>query len=157
MKRILFISSTGGHLTELLQLKDMFRSCDFHIITERTEANLWLEDAYGKERVDWLIYGTKSHLFTYLFKFAWNCVKSLYLYWKIRPEYVVTTGTHTAVPMCRIVHRHGGKVIWIETFANATTPTRAGKMIYPIADLFLVQWESMKQVYPDAQYRGWIF
>ena len=35
--------------------------------------------------------------------------------------------------------------------------TMAGKMIYPIADLFIVQWESMLKVYPDAVYGGWIF
>ena len=30
-------------------------------------------------------------------------------------------------------------------------------MIYPIADLFIVQWESMLKVYPNAVYKGWIF
>lgn len=157
MKKVLFISSTGGHLTELLQLKEMFGDYDWHLITEKTEANLWLQDTYGKDRVDYLVYGTKSHLFSYLFKFTYNCLKSLYYYWKLQPDYVITTGTHTAVPMCRIMHRHGKKVIWIETFANAETPTRAGQMIYPIADLFLVQWESMLKVYPEAVYKGWIF
>ena len=41
--------------------------------------------------------------------------------------------------------------------ANAKTPTAAGKMIYPIADLFIVQWKSMLEVYPNAVYGGWIF
>ncbi len=157
MKKVLFISSTGGHLTELLQLKEMFPEYDYHLITENTEANRWLKEAYGEDRVDYLVYGTKSHLFSYIFKFTWNCLKSLVLYYRLKPDYVITTGTHTAVPMCRIMHRHGKKVIWIETFANTTTPTRAGEMIYPIADLFLVQWESMLEVYPDAVYRGWLF
>ena len=49
------------------------------------------------------------------------------------------------------------KVIYIETFANSKTPTQAGKMIYPIADLFIVQWESMLEIYPNAVYGGWIF
>jgi UDP-N-acetylglucosamine:LPS N-acetylglucosamine transferase len=92
-----------------------------------------------------------------LFKFAWNCLRSVYLYYKVKPDVVITTGTHTAVPMCRIAHAHHKKVIWIETFANSKTPTMAGKMIYPIADLFVVQWESMLEVYPKAVYGGWIF
>lgn len=157
MKKILFISSTGGHLTELLQLKDMFQRCDYHLITEKTSANESLRDQFGADRVDYLVYGTKSHLFSYLFKFSWNCLRSLWLYWRIRPDVVITTGTHTAVPMCKIAHYFGKKVIWIETFANSRTPTAAGKMIYPIADLFLVQWESMLEVYPKAVYKGWIF
>ena len=157
MRKVLFIASTGGHLTELMQLEDMFKSCDYHIITENTEANQSLKTQYGQDRVDYLVYGTNSHLFSYLFKFTYNCIKSLILYYRIKPDYVITTGTHTAVPMCKIAHRHKKKVIWIETMANAKTPTKSGQMIYPIADLFIVQWESMLEVYPKAVYGGWIF
>ena len=157
MKRVLFISSTGGHLTEMLQLEALFTEYDYYLITEKTKANEHLPEKYGKDRVSFLTYGTKSHLFSYLFKFAWNCLRSVYLYYKIKPDVVITTGTHTAVPMCRIAHFHHKKVIWIETFANSKTPTMAGKMIYPIADLFVVQWESMLEVYPKAVYGGWIF
>ena len=157
MKKVLFISSTGGHLTELLQLEELFSFYDFHIITEKTDANLSLKETYGKDKVDFLVYGTRSHLISYLFKFGYNCFKSLYFYYKLKPDVIVTTGTHTAVPMCKIAHWHKKKVVWIETFANATTPTKAGQMIYPIADLFIVQWESMLKVYPKAVYKGWIF
>ena len=76
---------------------------------------------------------------------------------KFKPDVVITTGTHTAVPMCKIAHVFKKKVIWIETFANSKTPTQAGKMIYPIADLFIVQWPSMLEVYPNAVMGGWIF
>ena len=157
MKKILFISSTGGHLTELLQLSEMFERCDWHLITENTEANRPLKEKYGKDRFDTLVFGTKVHPFSYVFKFGFNCLKSLWLYFRIRPEYVITTGTHTAVPMCMIAHFFKKKVIWIETMANAKTPTAAGKMVYPVADLFIVQWESMKEVYPDAVCWGWVF
>ena len=156
-KKVIFISSTGGHLTELLQLDNIFGDFDYHIITENTQSNHTLVDKYGKDRVDMLVYGTKSHLFSYVFKFAYNCLKSFILYHKYKPDYIVTTGTHTAVPMCKIAHHYGKKVIWIETLANANTPTMAGKMIYPIADLFVVQWESMLEVYPNAVYGGWLF
>ena len=154
--KILFISSTGGHLTELLQLSPMFEHCDYYLVTENTKANQVLRQKYG-DRFYTLVFGTKVHLFTYLFKFAFNCLKSLWLYWKIRPDYVITTGTHTAVPMCRIAHTFVKKVIWIETMANARTATAAGRMVYPIADLFIVQWKSMLEVYPDAVYGGWVF
>lgn len=157
MKKILFISSTGGHLTELLQLAPMFEKYHFHIITEKTKANESLKTKFGENNVDTLVFGTKVFLITYLFKFSYNILKSLYLFYKIRPDYIITTGTHTAVPMCHIAHFHHKKVIWIETMANSKTPTAAGKMIYPIADLFVVQWESMLEIYPNAVYGGWIF
>ncbi len=156
MKKIIFISSTGGHLTELMQLAPMFERYDSTIITENTLSNKSLKDKYGK-RFTTLAYGTKQHLFSYLFIFSYNILKSLILFIKIKPDYIITTGTHTAVPMCKIAHMFKKKVIYIETFANSKTATQAGKMIYPIADLFIVQWESMLEIYPNAVYGGWIF
>ena len=96
MKRVLFISSTGGHLTELLQLEPLFQHYEASLVTEKTKSNASLKQKYGKR-------------------------------------------------------------IWIETFANSTTQTEAGKLVYPIADLFIVQWESMLKLYPNAVMGGWIF
>ena len=155
--RILFISSTGGHLTELMQLSPMFEHCDYRIITENNPSNLTLREKYGKERVAFVPYGSKSQPLTYVFHFSANIIKSLYYFLKWRPDVIITTGTHTAVPMCKIAHWNHKKIIWIETIANATTPTMAGKMIYPIADFFIVLWESMLEIYPNAVYGGFIF
>ena len=79
------------------------------------------------------------------------------MFFKVRPKYVISTGTHTAVPMCYIAKLFGAKIIFIETFANSTTKTLSGKMIYPIANLFIVQWESMLKLYPKAKLGGWIY
>lgn len=155
-KKVMFISSTGGHLSEMLQLKDMFEKYDYHIVTEKTKSTIGLKDKYpGK--VDYLVYGTKHNLLKYIFKFSFNILKSLYLFLKIRPKFIITTGTHTAVPMCFIAKMFGSKVIFIETFANSTTKTESGKIVYKIADLFIVQWESMLELYPKAVYGGWIY
>lgn len=155
-RKILFISSTGGHLSEMLQLKSLFAKYDYHIITEKTKSNLSLKNKY-KNHVNYLVYGTKDHFLTYPFKFIYNCFKSLILYIKIRPDYIITTGAHTAVPMCYLGKIFGSKIIYIETFANITTKTLTGRMIYPIADKFIVQWNSMKKLYPKAEVGGWIF
>ena len=89
--------------------------------------------------------------------FMFNCFKSLFYYFKIKPKIIITTGTHTAVPMCYIGKIFGSKIIFIETFANKNTKTLSGKMVYPIADLFIVQWEEMKKLYPKAVYGGAIY
>ncbi|MCI6271547.1 MAG: polysaccharide biosynthesis protein [Erysipelotrichaceae bacterium] len=154
MKKVMFVSSTGGHLSELLKLEPLFKEFDYHLVTEKTKSNISLKEKY---KVSYLVYGTKKQLFSYFFKFAFNILKSFYLFLKYQPDYVVTTGTHTAVPLCYIAHLFKRKVIFIETFANAKSQTQAGKMIYPIADLFIVQWESMLEFYPNAIYGGWIF
>ena len=156
MKKVLFISSTGGHLNELMQLKPLFSKYDYHIITEKDKVNLSLKEEYN-ERIDYLPYGTRSKLFTYIFKYLYLCLKTLYLYIKIRPKYIISTGTHTAVPMCYLGKIFGSKIIFIETFANRNTKTLSGKMVYPIADLFIVQWEEMLKLYPKAVYGGAIY
>lgn len=156
MKKVIFISSTGGHLSELLQLKPMFDKYDFRLVTEKTKSNLWLKDEY-LNKVDYLVYGTKSSFLSYPFKLFYNSVKSLIIYLKFRPDVIITTGTHTAGPMCCIAKLFGSKVIYIETLANIYTKTITGRLIYHIADLFVVQWESMLKLYPKAKYGGWIY
>lgn len=156
MKKVLFISSTGGHLSEMLQLKDMFNRYDYKIITEKTKSNLKLKKYYGN-RISYLVYGTKDHKLSYPFKLIYNCFKSLYFYLKIHPDYVITTGAHTAGPMCLIAKIFGSRVIYIETFANINTKTITGKLLYPVSDKFIVQWDSMKKLYPNSIVGGWIY
>lgn len=158
-KKVLFISSTGGHFEELTQLKELFEYYDYYIITEKTKSNLGLKDKYPN-RVSFLIYGTYTTFWkkiVYPFKLLYNTLKSFILYIKIRPKYIVSTGAHTAGPMCLIGHIFGSKIIFIETFANSKTKTKTGKIVYKFADLFIVQWEDMLKLYPNATYGGWIF
>ena len=156
MKKVLFIASAGGHLNELLQLEPMFKNYDSYLITENIKSNLSLKKKY-QDHLSFLVFGSKEHIFTYLFKFMYNCLKSLYLFFKIRPKVIITTGTHTAVPMCYIGKLFRRKIIFIETFANQSTKTLSGRLVYPIADLFIVQWEEMLKLYPKAVYGGWIY
>ena len=155
-KKVLFISSTGGHLNELLQLKPLFKKYEYNIITEKDKANIKLKEKYGN-KVHFLPYGTRAKLFKYIFIYFFLCLKTVYLYLKIRPKVIVTTGTHTAGPMCIIGKIFGSKIVYIETFANTSTKTATGKLLYPIADLFIVQWEEMSKIYRKAVYGGAIY
>ncbi len=152
--KVMFISSMGGHLSELRMLD--FEKYDYSLVTEKSESDKDLVEKYpGK--VHFLLYGTRRTPIRYFFILLFNFFKSLYLYIKLHPKVVVTTGTHTAVVMCYIARLFGSKVIWIETFANRNTKTLAGRLVYPIANTFVVQWEEMKKIYPKAVYWGWIY
>ena len=155
-KKVLFISSTGGHLSELLRLSPMFKKYDFHLVTEKTDSNINLKDKY-KDKISYLVYGTKKQILIYPFKFIFNTFRSLRIFLKFKPDVVITTGTHTAVPMCYIAKLFRKKVVFIETLANRKTKTVAGRIVYPIADLFIVQWEEMLKLYPKAKYWGLIY
>lgn len=153
MKKVIFISSTGGHLSELMQLKSIFKKYDYHIITEKNDTTLKLKEEYG-DRISYLVYGARNYMFSYMFKFPYNILKSLVLYLKIRPDIIVTTGAHTAVPICYIAKLFKKKIIFIETFARVNSQSMSGRMINKIADVFLVQHEEMLDVYENAIYKG---
>jgi len=153
MTKVMFISSMGGHLDELTKLD--IEKYDYSIVTEKVDSNSKLEEKY--KNVYYLLYGTRKTPIRYFFILLFNFFKSLYLFFKLKPKVVVTTGTHTAVAMCYIARIFRKKVIWIETFANRNTKTLAGRLVYPIANTFVVQWEEMKKLYPKAVYWGWIY
>jgi len=44
MKKVLFVSSTGGHFNELLQLKRVMKKYDSYIITEKTKSTISMKE-----------------------------------------------------------------------------------------------------------------
>ena len=155
MKKVLFIASGGGHLEELLALKSLFDECEYLLVSEKTPTTAYLKQRY--KNVKYLKYGTIDHLLPYLFIFPFNIIRSLFIFLSFKPDAIVTTGTHTAVPMCMIGHFFKKKVVFIETLANITTGTKAGRMVYKYVDKFIIQWPQLKEVYPDSEYWGCIF
>ena len=156
MKKVMFISSMGGHLTELMQLKSIFKCYDYKIVTEEHKSTINLKSRY-KSKIEYLKAGNKDHMIKYFLVMPFNIIKSFNIFIKFKPDVIVTTGAHTAVAMCYIAKLFKKKVIYIESFANIETKTLSGRLIYPIADKFIVQWKSMLKLYPKAVYEGWIF
>ena len=62
-----------------------------------------------------------------------------------------------AAPFFYIGKMMGAKLVYIEVFDRIDKPTMTGKMVYPIVDKFVVQWEEQKKVYPKAVNLGSIF
>ena len=82
---------------------------------------------------------------------AWKTLR------KERPDLLVSSGAAVAVPFFYLGKLFGAKTIYIEVFDRIDKPTLTGKLVYPITDRFIVQWEEMKQVYPKAINLGSIF
>lgn len=76
---------------------------------------------------------------------------------KEKPDLIISSGAAVAVPFFYIGKLFGAKLIYIEVFDRIDKPTITGKMVYPIVDRFVVQWEEMKKVYPKAVNLGSIF
>ena len=78
--------------------------------------------------------------------------EQLFIYLLERPDIVITTGAGLVIPMCLIAKFFKKKVIYIESFARINSINKSGKFLYKYADLFIVQWQSLLKIYPNAIY-----
>ncbi len=81
-------------------------------------------------------------------------LQALFILFKENPDVIVTPGSDVPVPFCYIAKLLGKKVVYIESWSRVRKPSLSGKMVYPIADLFFIQWEDLKIRYPKAVYAG---
>lgn len=78
-----------------------------------------------------------------------NAWQSLAILWRERPALLISTGADVAVPILLLGKLTGAEVIFIET-AGSDRPTLTGRLVYPIADLFVVQWPDRLRQFPRA-------
>lgn len=147
-KKICLVSSSGGHYEQLKMLKSLGEKYDIFFITEETD--------YASQ-ASYYLPQTGSNDKYFIFKMIINFGKSIKIWFKERPDVVITTGTVVALPLAFFAKLFGKKLIYIETFARVYDGTKAGKLMYKFADLFIIQWESLKKIYPDAVYGGSIY
>jgi len=76
---------------------------------------------------------------------------------KENPSTIITTGAGASYPTCKWAKILGKKIIYIESFAKLNSESVTGRMIYPFADKFFVQWPEMLSVYPNAEYHGTVY
>lgn len=150
--KVCFASSSGGHFEQLLMLRPLMGEYDSFILTERTQ---YQSPVSGKR-----IYLMKKVIPIDRFWVPWtivNIVRSFVIFLRERPDVVISTGVFITVPVCVFAKLFGKKVIYIESFAKVTSPTKTGRFLYKFADRFYVQWESMLNVYPKAVCLGGIY
>lgn len=64
---------------------------------------------------------------------------------KEKPDVIISSGAAVAVPFFYIGKLFGAKTVYIEVFDRIDKPTVTGKLVYPVTDKFIVQWEEMKK------------
>ena len=74
-----------------------------------------------------------------------------------RPNVVISTGAGIVVFFCIFAKFLGAKLIFLESMAKVTRPTLTARLLYPFADLFLVQWPGLLKFFPKAKFFGRLF
>lgn len=148
--KVCLVGSSGGHLTHLYMLKRFWENKEHFWVT------------FDKEDARSILNGEKMYPCYYptnrnLFNLIRNTFLAFKILWKEKPDLIISSGAAVAVPFFWLGKLRGAKLIYIEVFDRIDKPTMTGKMVYPIVDEFIVEWDEMKAVYPKAVNFGSIF
>lgn len=150
--KICLLASSGGHYEQMMMLKPLIDRFGGFVLTEKTP--------YGVKspgvKMRYLIQVNRKELLAPV-KMIANSFISLWAILVEQPTVTISTGALATIPMCLLTKLMGGKLIFIESFAKATSPTLSGRFLYRFADRCYVQWPSMLKFYPDAVCLGGIY
>lgn len=146
--KVLLIASAGGHIYEMFRLKGFWQNKDrFWVSFKTSDAEYLLRD---EKTVFWAAHPTVRSVK--------NLVKNIGIAHRVlttmRPDVIVTTGSGVAVPFIWIAHFLGIRTVFIESITRINELSLTARMIYPVVDRLLVQWEELTRKYPKAQYHG---
>jgi len=146
--RLLLVSSTGGHLLQLVALRDAFEGFE----------RVWVTFDAGDSRA--LLAGEEVvHAYSPTNRNARNLLRNVGLAFRVvprmRPAVVVTTGAGVAVPFAWVGRLFGARVVYVESLTRIERPSLTYRLIRPVVSRTYVQWPELRL--PGALYRGTVF
>lgn len=144
---ILFVSSAGGHLAQLVSLDSWWR------LHSRQWVTFEIPDAIAMLEGEEIVFA--HHPTTRSVK---NALRNLWLAARVfrrrRPTVVISTGAAVAVPFFIVAWILRVPRIFIEVYDRLDSATLTGRLCRPLSTEFCVQWESQLDVYPGATVIG---
>jgi UDP-N-acetylglucosamine:LPS N-acetylglucosamine transferase len=144
------VCSSGGHLTQLHQLKPFWQKHERFWVTFRLPDS---ESLLAGEDVVWAYFPTTRNA-SNMFR---NFVLAMRVLSRRRPDLIVSDGAGVAFPFFVVARMLRIKTVYVEVYDRIDSPTLTGKLCRPFTNLFLVQWEEQKRFYPRAQVIGRLF
>ena len=134
-KRILAISSGGGHWVQLLRLRPAFDGHEVLFATVSAGYRTEIGDAPFQMVPD----ATRWNKFGIL-----RCTAAIVLLLaRVRPDIIVSTGALPGYLAVRLGHLFGARTVWLDSIANVEVLSLSGQSIGRHADLWLTQWEHL--------------
>ena len=165
--RTMVVLGSGGHTTEMLSMIQPLNPKLFHPLifikakSDSTSVMRMKAAGHNPERVDIFDIPRSrevgqsyiTSVFTTLYALI-ACVKFM---WQQRPQLILCNGPGTCLPIvvvALVLGRIGGffpnNVMFVESFCRVQTLSLTGKIMYWVADLFVVHWEELYQKYPSS-------
>lgn len=147
--KICLICSVGGHFKQMLKLREAWKNYDYFLVLMHKP----IIDSFRRKEKVFLVTSPERNPLLFLR----NIFESLYIFLRTRPDVVISTGAGVAIAMCYISKMFRRKVVYIEDWCIVEQPSVTGRVVYPIADLFIIQREHLKKFYPKAVFGGELF
>jgi len=144
-KKILAVSSGGGHWVELIRLSPAFEG---HVVVFAT-----VDEAYRSEAGSARFYTIRDVTRWNKLRWVQTFVKLAYIFLREKPDVVVSTGALPGYFSLRLAKWFRVRTIWIDSIANVEELSLSGKMIGKHADLWLTQWPQLAKP-GGPYYRG---
>lgn len=131
-KRILGVSSGGGHWVELVRLMPAFEGHELALVT--------VDRAYRSDAGSARFYTVRD--VTRWDKWRWpqTLLKLMWILFRERPDVVVSTGALPGYFSLRVAKWFGARTVWLDSIANVDELSMSGQRIGAYADLWLTQW-----------------
>lgn len=141
--RVLFVCSSGGHLSQLLQLRPWW------VNHERRWVTFNLADAQSKLADEELVpafYPTTRN--------AVNLVRNFWLarteLAKWRPDIIISNGAAVAFPFFVLGKMMGIPTVYLEVYDRIDSRTLTGRLVRPFTTRFCVQWPEQQRINPGS-------
>jgi UDP-N-acetylglucosamine:LPS N-acetylglucosamine transferase len=145
-RRVLLVCSPGGHLQQLLALAPAWEDADTTWVTLRSAD---VEELLDGRTVDFAHGPTNRDL--------WMLVRNLGVAWRVirarDPDVILSTGAGVAVPFFWVGRLLGRRCVFVESLARVDTLSLTGRLVYPFAQEFFVQWRGAR-LRRRARYAG---
>lgn len=145
--KVCLVCSHGGHFTETLQILDAFEDHDIFFATyysSRQEDVLAVAPAHFTHNIGYSIWRM-------FLAFFW----AIQVLLREKPDVIVSLGAEIAVPFFYWAKFLRIKTIFIESWCRVEDLSLTGRLVYPVADAFFVQWpQLLKACGSKAQCKG---
>jgi UDP-N-acetylglucosamine:LPS N-acetylglucosamine transferase len=147
---ILLVCSAGGHLQQLLLLREAWGD----------RSRLWVTDdapdTRSLLRSEKAVFGDAPSSRSWR-SLAGNTARALRLLSRHRPAVVLTTGAAIAVPFAWLGRVFGAEVVYVESVTRIVEPSLTLRLVRPVASRIYVQWPELAERIPRARYEGTVF
>jgi beta-1,4-N-acetylglucosaminyltransferase len=154
--KVLVVLGDGGHTADTLKLVEL--------LGPKYEYSYLMSDgdqiSEGKIKFAGPVYrapvphGKVQSLLASLRPLFLCTIREFVILLKVRPRVILNGAAGIGVPISILGRLLGVKVIYLENASRVYSLSLSGRILYHVAHLFFVQWESLKEKYPKVIYAG---